>query len=50
MGVNEMIKWFKWWFFEARKCEHDEGRWQMINAGSGKKRNCTKCGKCLQII
>ena len=45
-----MIEWFKWWFFEARKCEHDEGRWQMINAGSGKKRNCSKCGKCLQII
>jgi len=50
MGVNEMIEWFKWWFFEAWKCEHDKGEWSKINAGSGKKLNCTKCGKCLKII
>ncbi len=45
-----MIKWFKWRFFEVRKCEHDKGEWSKINAGMGKIRHCTKCGKCLEII
>ena len=44
------IQWAKWWFWDARRCNHEPGEWRMINFGMGKARHCKKCGKCLDLI
>jgi hypothetical protein len=48
--MKSFFAWLKWWFIETRRCEHDSGKWHMINYGMGKARHCGKCGKCLEII
>ena len=44
-----MIKYLKW-YISTMKCEHDYGKWRMIDTGMGKIRCCNKCGKTLQVI
>jgi hypothetical protein len=45
-----MLKWLKWWFWDARRCEHEPGEWKMIEMGCRKIKHCTKCGKCVDLI
>lgn len=45
-----MLKWLKWFFWDCRRCQHDEGGWHMRDLGMSKARHCRKCGKCLELI
>jgi hypothetical protein len=47
--MSALLGWLKWWFIETQHCDHDDGDWSMIDLGMSKIRNCTECGKCLQI-
>lgn len=45
-----IILWLKWWFWDTQRCQHQPGPWTIRDAGMGKARHCTKCGKCLDIV
>lgn len=47
------FKWFKWWFWETRKCEHssfDECHSALYDFGRSKGWWCKKCGKMLYKV
>ena len=47
---KDILSWFKWWYFDTKKCQHEAGDWHMREMGMGKIRWCKKCGKCLDLI
>lgn len=46
-----VIRWVKWFFWDSRRCEHEEHReWIYVNCGMNKAMYCKKCGKLLTFI
>jgi len=46
----KIFKWFNWYFYETRICNHSEYKWMMRESGMGKAKFCKKCGKYLELI
>jgi hypothetical protein len=48
--LKQFLSWFKWYYFDTKKCHHEPGPWHMREMGMGKIRWCRICGKCMNLI